>query len=96
VVVGEDARLQLADPVPAGGEREARIRLRCCSNRSSPNPASSKEPKIGSGRAASGSAELPVILSTTRPNRRLAREVEPGLGLRCTSVERIAAGEKGA
>ncbi|HJX22777.1 MAG TPA: hypothetical protein VJ454_17400, partial [Steroidobacteraceae bacterium] len=27
VVAGEDARLELADPVPAGGEREARIRL---------------------------------------------------------------------
>ncbi len=95
VVAGEDARLQLADPVPAGGSRQARIRLQM--------PLEPLLVELGVVEAAElrrQTAQRPDQLELrgddvddeTEP--RLAREVEPGLGLSLHLGERIAAGEK--
>ncbi len=95
MVAGEDARLQLADPVPAGGEREARIRLQMLLE------PLLVEPGVVEGAEDRGQAaqrpdqlELPgdPVDDDTEP--RLAGEVELGLGRPLHLVERIAAGEK--
>ena len=95
VVVGEEARLQLADPVPAGGERQARIRLQMLLE------PLLVEPGVVEGAEDRGQAaqrpdqlELPGDPVDDETEPRLAREVEPGLGLPLHLVERIAAGEK--
>ena len=70
VVTREEARLQLADPVPAGGDRQARISRQCCLERPSSNSASSKEPNSGvSPRSVRMSRSCPLMMSTTSPNR---------------------------
>src|SRR6195256_677942 len=95
VVVGEDARLQLADPVPAGGEREAWIPLQMLLE------PLLVEPGVVEGAEDRGQAaqrpdqlELPDDPVDDETEPRLAREVEAGLGLPLHLVERIAAGEK--
>ena len=95
VVVGEDARLQLADPVRAGGDRQARILFQM------PLEPALVEPGVVEGaedrrQAAQRPDELELcgdeVDDETEP--RLAREVEPGLSLALHLGERIAAGEE--
>ena len=95
VVVGEDACLQLADPVQAGGDRQARIALQM------PLEPLLVEPGVVEAaecrrQAAQRPDQLELcgdeVDDETEP--RLAREVEPGLGLALHLGERIAAGEE--
>ncbi len=95
MIAGEDARLQLADPVPAGREREARNRFQMLLE------PLLVEPIIVEGAEDRGQPaqrpdqlELPVDPVDNQTEPRLAREVEPGLGLPLHLLERIAAGEK--
>ena len=95
VVVGEDACLQLADPVQAGGDRQARICLQM------PLELLLVEPGVVEAaecrrQAAKRPDQLELcgdeVDDETEP--RLAREVEPDLGLALHLGERIAAGEE--
>ena len=68
---------------------------RCCSNRSSSNPASSKRAEDrGQPAQRPDQLELPGDPVDDETEPRLAREVEPGLGVPLHLVERIAAGEQ--
>ena len=94
VVAGEDARLQLADPVQAGGDRQARVLLQMLLE-----PALVK-PCIVEGAEDRGLAaerpDEPELCGDEVDDKieaGLAREVESGLSLALHLGERIAAGE---
>ena len=71
VVAGEDARLQLADPVQAGGDRQARlVRPAAARTAASSNPASLKRAEYRRQPAERpDQPELRGDEPTTRPNR---------------------------
>src|SRR5271166_4210528 len=95
VVAAKETRLQLADPVQAGGNRQARTLLKLLLE-----PAL-VEPGIIEGaedrRLPAENPDEPELHGDEvddEPELRLAREDEPRLGLELHLGERIAAGEE--
>ena len=95
VVAGEEPRLQLANPVPAGGDRHARILLEV-SLELLLVEAGVIERAESRGQAAQGPDQLELCGDGSHgvAEPRLAHEVEPGLGLALHLAERVATGEK--
>ncbi len=95
VVARVEARLELADPVPARGDRQARIALEVA-----------LEPALVELRIVEGGEvgqeaperpdepELPGAHVGDETEPRLLRELQRALGSRCTSPRRIALGEE--
>ena len=92
---GEDPRLQLADPVPAGGERQARIGRQMLLKPLLVEPGIVEAPEAR-GQPAQGPDQLKLrgdpVDDETEP--RLPSEVEPRLGVLLHHIERIAGGKK--
>ena len=94
VVAGEEPRLQLADPVPAGGDRQARILLEVSLELLLVEAGVIEDPNIGvRPRSVRINSELcgDVFDGVAEPH--LAHEVEPGLGLALHLAKRVATGE---
>ena len=96
IVAGKEARLQLADPVQAGGIAKTRLARQAAArtDRSS-NPSSSKQPKFRRQTAERpDQRELRGDEVDDETEPRPSREFEPVLGLALHLGERIAAREK--
>ena len=94
-IVGKDACLQLADPVPAGGLHQVRIRLQMALELHLVELGVIEAAELRRQAAQRpDQLELPGDPVDCQINPRLAREVEPGLGLPLHLGKRIAAGEK--
>ena len=86
VVVGEDARLQLADPVQAGGDRTARS-PRDAARTAPRRTRVAKQPNAGvRPRSVRINWSCAVMSSTTRPNRAWRAKSSPFSASRCTSA----------
>ena len=94
VVACIKARLQLTNPIPAGGQTRDGLSSRCCSKRPSSNPSSQNEPNSGvSPLKVRMKPSCPITMSTTRAETRFLREFERRLGFALHLFEWICAGE---
>ena len=92
---GEEARLQLADPVTAGGSRQVRNRVEMLLELLLVEPGVVEAAELW--RQAAQRPDEPELRGDPVDDEtelRLAREVEPGLGLSLHLDERVAAGEQ--
>ena len=88
IVAGKKARLQLADPVPALGERQVRVTQPSALRSEARRTAHRRRSRISaSSRGASGRARAAVaMMSMTSPNRIFCANARPCSASRCTSM----------